>query len=47
MFTKVATTVLATIAASGYAWANIVLTCSGTMEVPGFDEARLCIIYHC
>jgi hypothetical protein len=47
MSTKVAAATLATIAACGYAWANIVLTCSGTMEVPGFDEARLCIIYHC
>ena len=40
MFTKVAATALATIAASGYAWANIVLTCSGTMEVPGVSTKQ-------
>ena len=40
MFTKVATTVLATIAASGYAWANIVLTCCGTMEMPGVSTKQ-------
>jgi len=40
MFTKVAAVMLATIAADDAASANTVLTCSGTMEVPGVSTKQ-------